>query len=47
MCKYIFTLEVIVTMVTVKTAVCTCALHRILDHTLGAKKFFLLLQTLN
>ena len=38
MCKYIFTPEVIVTLVTVKIAVCTCALQRILDHTLGAKK---------
>ena len=36
MCKCNSTLEVIVRLVTVKTAVCTCALQRILDHTLGA-----------
>ena len=38
MCQYIFTLEVIVTLVTVTTVVCTCALQRILDHTLGARE---------
>ena len=38
MSKYIFTLEMIVTLVTVKTVVCPCALQRILDHTLGAIK---------
>ena len=38
MCKYIFTLKVIDTLVTVKTVVCTCALQRILYHTLGARE---------